>query len=110
MLLLGLFGLLASGADCVPQVGIAEAAECCECLAKTGLDGDDDAGADQNCLPDDLSQGLSGSVERDQCAADAADSLGGRGDVVVDPGCLVNTHPCSPICQDAADSGVVFAE
>ncbi|MDP2341462.1 MAG: hypothetical protein Q8O67_10910 [Deltaproteobacteria bacterium] len=104
-----LTGLLAAGADCAPQTGIAEAADCCACLAKAAPDGDE-ASASDNCLPDDLSQGLSQSVESDQCAADAADSLSGQGDVVVDAACLQAVHPCSAICAEASDSGVVFAE
>ena len=104
-----LASLFAGGADCVPEIGIGEAADCCACLAKATPDGDE-ASAGDNCLPDDLSQGLSQSVESDQCAADAADSLSGQGDVVVDAACLQAVHPCSAICEDARENGVVFAD
>ena len=110
MALLLLGGWFAAGADCAPQVGIAEAADCCACLAKTGPEGQDEVGAGGNCLPDDVSQGLSQQVERDQCAADAAESISGSGDVVVVVACLDDTQPCSTICGDAKAGGVVFAE
>ncbi len=109
------FGLLIGGADCAPQLGIAEAADCCACLAESNADGDE-AGADvlrpssDNCLPDDLSQGRSQKVEQDQCAADAADSIGGASEVVVDVACLADDRPCESICSRAAAKGVVFAE
>ena len=100
--------LLVGGSDCVPQLGIAEAADCCACLAKTDDDGAQASAAD-NCLPDDLSQGFSQQVERDQCAADAADAISGAGDVVVVAACLAEAHPCGDICTRAAAAGVDFA-
>ena len=107
--IVALLALLCGGSDCVPELGIAEAADCCACLAKSTAAGDE-ATATDNCLPDDLSQGFSQQVEQDQCAADAADAISGFGDVVVVADCLAEGHPCAEICAKAGDSGVDFAD
>ncbi len=102
--------LLCAGADCAPEVGIAEAAECCTCLSETTPSGDDSTLGD-NCLPDDISQGVSASIEEQQCAADAAASLEGDDvDVQVDPACISGGHPCDALCARAAETGVSFKE
>lgn len=102
----GLFGM---GADCAPGVGIGEAAECCTCLSVNGPDGEE-ADAKDNCLPDDLSQGLDDGIEEQQCSADAADAITGAGRVKARPECRAEGHPCGGICAAAAKSGVFFIE
>ena len=101
--------LFIGGSDCVPQVGIGEAADCCACLANRAVDGAEPPSGSNNCLPDDRLQGLSEEVERDQCAAAAADAISGIGEVVVVVACLDPPHPCATICAAAKDGGVVFA-
>jgi hypothetical protein len=102
-------GVFVGGSDCVPDSGIGEAADCCACLARADVDGDEASAAD-NCLPDDLSQGFDQKVEEQQCAADAADSLGGEGRVKAEAACREGDHPCADICGRAADAGVDFID
>ena len=99
-----------SGADCAPEVGIGEAADCCACLVDHTPAGDEGASASDNCLPDDLSQGLDTGIEEQQCAADAADALTGAGRVKTDPACRAEGHPCGDVCARAAQSGVFFID
>ncbi len=111
--LLVLGGLLLApvlgGADCVPASGIGEAADCCECLADHDAAGDE-AGAADNCLPDDLSQGIDKETEENQCAADAADAISAEGRVQAEADCRAGDHPCADICAQAEAGGVSFVD
>ncbi len=97
------------GADCIPESGIAEAADCCDCLGDFAPDGDDASFTGGNCLPT-LSgiPNLGVSDERQVCAEAAGQSLNGAGAVDVIAACLQRGHPCADICARAAEVGVVF--
>ncbi len=104
-----LTGLVVGGADCVPDSGIAEAADCCECLVDHDVDGNEAAAAD-NCLPDDLSAGFDKKTEENQCAADAADAISGEGRVQADAACRTGGHVCAALCGLAEENGVTFID
>ncbi len=102
-------GVLCAGADCVPGIAIAEAAECCTCVARTNVDGARVSGVSQNCLPDDrFSTGGVTSAEEDACSAGAGEALTGNGAIFVAAGCLDEPHPCASICAAANADRDVF--
>lgn len=104
-----LVAALVGGADCVPQSGIAEAADCCDCLGDFAADGGDASFTRGNCLPTlDGIPNLGVSDERQVCAEASGRSMNGGGAVDVVAACLQEGHPCADVCARAAEVGVVF--
>jgi hypothetical protein len=101
--------LVVAGADCAPQVGIAEAADCCDCLGDFAPDGADASFSRGNCLPTlEGVPNLGISDERQVCAEAAGQSLNGNRSVDVIAACLQDGHPCADVCDRAAAVGVTF--
>ena len=99
-----------SGADCLPDSGIAEAADCCDCLGDFAPDGADASLTGGNCLPTlDGVPNLGISDERQVCAEAAGRSLDSDDTVDVVGACLDDGHPCADVCARAGAVGVDFA-
>ncbi len=101
---------LLGGADCVPALGIAEAADCCDCLGDFAPDGEEASLSRGNCLPTLPGvPNLGVSDERQVCAEAAGQSLQGADvAVAVVAACVDEGHPCDQICARAAAVGVAF--
>jgi hypothetical protein len=99
------------GADCVPEVPLAEAADCCTCLADTRVDGEGAGFGDGNCLPDDpdTTRGVA-SAEEQACAAGAGDAINGENQIFVEPACLDAPHPCADVCGRANVNEPIFVD
>jgi hypothetical protein len=99
------------GADCAPGLVLAEAADCCTCLARTTLEGGSAAVLDDNCLPNDAST-TNGVVDAEEsaCAAGAGEAINGTGAIFVEPVCLDAPHPCAEVCAAANAEGPIFVD
>lgn len=100
-----------AGADCVPEVPLAEAADCCTCLADTRIDGEGAGLGDGNCLPDDpdTTNGIA-SAEEQACAAGAGEAINGANQIFVEAPCLDAPHPCADICGRANVNEPIFVD
>jgi hypothetical protein len=97
------------GADCIPESGIAEAADCCDCLGDFAPDGSEASLIGGNCLPTlDGVPNLGISDERQVCAEAAGRSLDSDERVPVFAACLLEGHPCAGRCARAGEVGVDF--
>jgi len=113
----GTFGIVVigsvfvGGADCVPEVPLAEAADCCTCLADTRVDGEDVGFGDDNCLPDDpdTTRGVA-SAEEQACAAGAGEAINGANQIFAEATCLDAPHPCADICGRANINEPIFVD
>ncbi len=100
---------LLGGADCVPEAGIAEAADCCDCLGDFAPDGSEATLLGGNCLPTlDGVPNLGISDERQVCAEAAGRSLDSDETVDAFAACLQEGHPCGAVCGRAGEVGVDF--
>ena len=103
--------VVGSGSDCAPDLPIAEAADCCECLASTRSDGEAVGFGDSNCLPDDdqTTRGVA-SAEEQACSAGAGEAINSDHEVYVVPVCLQPPHPCADSCGRANASRPIFVD
>jgi hypothetical protein len=99
------------GADCVPDLTLAEVADCCTCLADTRVDGEGTGFLDDNCLPDDAAttNGVA-SAEESACAAGAGEAVNGNGRIFVEAACLDAPHRCADVCAAANAEGAIFVD
>ena len=104
-------GVALGGADCVEDLPLAEAADCCTCLAETGEDGEAPGFLEPNCLPDDpdTTNGVA-SAEEQACAAGAGEAINGENQIFVTPACLDAPHPCADICAAANVNEPIFVD
>lgn len=109
--LIGLGAVILGGADCVSSLPLAEAADCCTCLAETGEDGESPGFLEDNCLPDDpdTTRGVA-SAEEQACAAGAGEAINGDNQIFVTPVCLDAPHPCADICAAANVGDPIFID
>jgi hypothetical protein len=107
----GLLMFALVGADCVEDLPLAEAADCCTCLAETAPDGEAPGFLEENCLPDDpnTTNGVA-SAEEQACAAGAGEAINGENQIFVEPACLDAPHPCADVCERANVNEPIFVD